>query len=332
MDNLLNKNDLINIQNIHTQLIKNLTITNKDSIIIGLSGGIDSTVLLHILYYIRKIDVSLKLKAVHVNHNLSKNAKLWQDFCISICNEFDIPIEIHIVDIKRNGGESLENIARIKRYEVFSQYSSNSIIVLAHHNNDQIETLVSQIIRGSDLHNIAGMRELSCKQDLIIYRPLIKLSKNVIEDYAKINAIKFIVDESNENQRFLRNFVRLSVLPLLIDYNQNIMTKLNNLSESLQNNCDLIDELAKSDLINSSKLENNATIIIVSRLLELSYLRQINLINFFLKQNSLLQVSQHQIKEFIRQISSASWDKKPNIKLASDIYLVKDKDLIYIKK
>jgi tRNA(Ile)-lysidine synthase len=310
-------------------LIKVVTITNKANIIIGLSGGVDSTVLLNLLYHIRKLSPSLKLKAVHVNHNLSNNAKSWENFCIDLCNKLDIPIDVYQVNIEKIGGESLENIARLKRYEIFAKYS-DSIIVLAHHNNDQIETLISQIVRGSDIHNIAGMRQLSYKYNLAIYRPLIQISKAIIENYAKVNALDFIIDESNKNQNFLRNFIRLTVLPLLIDYDKNIMVKLNNLSQLLQDNCDLIDELASFDYMNIAELENEQ-VILVSKLLELSYLRQINVINFFLKQNALLKVSQHQIKEFIRQVSSCTWDKKPSIKLAKNIYLIKDKNLIFIR-
>jgi tRNA(Ile)-lysidine synthase len=329
MVNLLKNNCDNIVDDVYYQLQNIINQTNINNLVIGLSGGVDSVVLLNIINSIKiKSMPLLNITAIHVNHNISPNSKQWEIFCNNICDKLGIKFNSYQLNIERNGGESLENIARIKRYQIFEQHSNNNIITLAHHNNDQFETIISQIIRGSDIHNIAGMRPISIKSNMHLWRPLLKITKQDIESYAKYNSIEYIIDESNDNEKFLRNFVRHSIIPLLFEYDNNIINKINNLSTSLQNSCDLIDDIAQSDL--KSINDGNNNILLVSKLKNLSNLRQINVINYLLKQNGLLQVSQNQIKEFVRQINKSSWDKKPSIRLNETKLLIKNKNLISI--
>ncbi|MCE3269595.1 MAG: tilS, partial [Burkholderiales bacterium] len=205
-------------------LLEHVTQSSKllasQNICIGLSGGIDSIVLLHIL---KHITPQINLSAVHINHNISANAKMWSKFCQEFCYSLNIPLHVENVNFNRHGGESLENLARIARYKVLLQAPAD-IIALAHHQDDQVETTLSQLLRGSDLHNIAGMHMVSNKQDKILWRPLLDISKAQIEEYAVLFGLKYINDESNLDTRFLRNFIRHDVLPLLTSWDKHVAT------------------------------------------------------------------------------------------------------------
>jgi tRNA(Ile)-lysidine synthase len=318
------------IDYIHKQLLVLILHTNKKSLAIGLSGGVDSVLLLHILHKIKtKFIPNLNIIAIHINHNISPNAKLWEKFCGDICHELGILIDIYQLNIKRGGGESIENIARNSRYDIFSKYIDDCIIVLAHHNDDQVETVISQILRGSDIHNIAGMKEFSIKSNMCLYRPLLQINKQNIEAYASFYNISHIVDESNTDEKFLRNFVRHSVIPMLYQYDKHILTKINNLSVSLQNTCELLDDVAKSDLESICDL-NNKNVLILSKLTNLSNLRQINVMNYYIKQNGLLFISKHQVREFVRQINNSALSSTPSLRLTDYKSLVRIKNEIKI--
>ncbi len=202
------------------------SLPKSDSYTVALSGGVDSVVLLHTLNQIRNLQ-NIKLKAIHINHGISSNALMWQNFCQELCTKLAIPLSIIQGKITKNGGESLENNARNFRYQAFSN-ESNTIITLAHHQNDQIETMLSQIFRGSDLHNIASMKTISQKQQTIFWRPLLNVTKLQILDYAKQFNLNFVDDESNLDKKYLRNFIRHEIMPSLNSWDNHIETKLLN--------------------------------------------------------------------------------------------------------
>ena len=183
-----------------------------ETIAIGLSGGVDSIVLLHILKTISTYK-NFKLSAIHVNHGISFDAKNWELFCQEQCNLMDIQLNIYQSKVTKNGGDSLENNARIARYGYFLNNEAK-VINLAHHKKDQIETVLSQILRGSDLHNIASMQHISRKQGKIFVRPLLDISRDDIENYAREFNLQYINDDSNQDTTYLRNFIRHRVLQL----------------------------------------------------------------------------------------------------------------------
>lgn len=199
------------IQTVHASLPE-----GNPTILIGLSGGLDSCVLLDILYRIRQtIQPTLQLKALHVNHHISPHAPEWAFFCQSKCEHYHIPCEIISVNCSRQGGESLEEVARIKRYEAYSRYPQ-ACVALAHHLDDQVETFFIQLLRGSGVQGLSGMplaRSFNKTQQL--WRPLLTISRETLADYARAQALSWIEDESNQNTTYLRNFFRHDILPLV---------------------------------------------------------------------------------------------------------------------
>ncbi len=297
-----------------------------ETIAVGLSGGVDSIVLLHILKTI-STHKNFKLSAIHVNHGISPNAKNWELFCQEQCNLMNIQLNIYQSKVTKNGGESLENNARIARYGYFLNNEAK-VITLAHHKKDQIETVLSQILRGSDLHNIAGMQALSQKQGKIFVRPLLDITRDDIENYAKEFNLQYINDESNQDTTYLRNFIRHRVLPLLLEFDQDVEAKILKIPNQLQNMLAYVDEVADNDLLT---LQDNKSIEI-DKLKELSPIRQFQLINHYLKVHNIPLPTTKQLHEFIRQALHSKWDSTPSLKLNQKYKIIKTKNHIKIEE
>lgn len=229
--------------------IKNYNVKN---ILVGLSGGVDSTVLLHILSAIP----NLNIRAVYVNHNLSENSTVWGNFCKSFCNDLNIEYHEKIVDCTTNNRESLEAIARDERYKVYkSLLKNNETLVLGQHADDQIETVLLQLLRGTGLNGLSGMAEFNSYENGFILRPFLNsdidsVTKEMIEKYAIQHNIKHIVDESNFTNDFRRNFLRNEIIPSLKE-------EFGNINKSIQRTAKNCAEVNKYVNKNTLNLEGN---------------------------------------------------------------------------
>ncbi|MGL4601477.1 MAG: tRNA lysidine(34) synthetase TilS, partial [Plesiomonas sp.] len=184
-------------------------------ILVAYSGGVDSTVLLHVMVRLRALNPSLTLRAIHVHHGLSQNADMWADHCTQICAQWNVPLDIARVQVKKTQ-TSLEASARDARYQAISSLLvSGESLVTAQHLDDQMETVLLALKRGSGPAGLAAMTDrmpFTRGQQL---RPLLKVTRAEIEAYAQHNQLRWIEDESNADPRFDRNFLRLRVLPTL---------------------------------------------------------------------------------------------------------------------
>ena len=307
-------------------VLKNWSLGLDNTLAVGLSGGVDSIVLLHILKTLQE-HKDFKLKAIHINHGISPNADIWENFCKQQCSLIGVELSTHKTTVIKNGGESLENNARIARYNYLLNNDS-SVIVLAHHKKDQVETVLSQIMRGSDVHNIASMKTISQKQDKTIWRPLLDVPKDMIENYAHEFNLSFINDESNSDITYLRNFIRLRVLPLLLEFDKDVEGKILKLPNQLQDILSIVDDVTTNDL--KYLLDNNS--INLDKFRELSISRQTQVINSFIKSQNLALPTTKQIQEFIRQALDSKWDREPSLTLNNNSQLIKNKNLIKIKE
>jgi len=175
---------------------------------VGLSGGVDSVVLLHYLH-----GQGIPLEAIHVHHGLSPNADAWAAFCRRVCKRLGVPLTVKKVKVAKRG-EGPEAAARAARYEVFSKAASECI-ALAHNLEDQAETVLMNLLRGAGLRGSSGMRPLARFGGKRLARPLLGVSRREILRYAKKHRLEWIEDESNADESLTRNFVRRRVGPLL---------------------------------------------------------------------------------------------------------------------
>ena len=187
-----------------------------ERICVGLSGGIDSVVLLHALSRVaRNMDRLIRLSAIHVHHGLSARADEWAGFCVDFCHRCGVPLEVVRVAVPRDSGEGLEGAARRLRHGVFAGCPANWL-ALAHHRDDQAETVLLNLLRGAGVAGAAGMlAERPQASGPTLVRPLLDVPRAVIEAYAAEHELRWIDDESNVDRRFRRNFLRHEILPPL---------------------------------------------------------------------------------------------------------------------
>ena len=176
-------------------------------IAVGLSGGLDSVVLLHLL------KEHPRLSAIHVHHGLSPNADAWAAFCRRVCKTWRVPITVRRVRVQKSG-KGLEAAAREARYAVFGKLDVD-MIALAHHLDDQAETVLLNLLRGAGVRGAGGMRALTRFDGKLLARPLLEVSRRTIEDYARLHRLEWIDDESNADEALTRNFVRRTLGPLI---------------------------------------------------------------------------------------------------------------------
>ena len=180
---------------------------SAERIAVGLSGGVDSVVLLHLLR--QKYDVS----AVHVHHGLSPNADAWARFCRRLCRQLQVPLTIRKVKVTK-GGQGLEAAAREARYRAFMQERAE-VIALAHNLDDQAETVLMNLLRGAGLRGASGMPERARRDGKLLLRPLLNVSRESIVAYARQHKLEWVEDESNADESLTRNFVRRRLGPLI---------------------------------------------------------------------------------------------------------------------
>lgn len=185
-------------------------------IAVGFSGGLDSTVLLHVACLVaRELGMAPPL-AVHVHHGLQAAADEWLSHCQRVANEFGAGFAAHRVRVERAGGESPEAVAREARMAVFRRVDADAVL-LAQHRDDQVETVLLNALRGSGLAGLAGIPALRRQGQgaPLLLRPLLALSRAELAAHANDHALCWIEDPSNADTSLRRNLLRQRILPLL---------------------------------------------------------------------------------------------------------------------
>ena len=290
-------------------------------LLVGLSGGLDSIVLLDCL---RRIAPRLRvsLAALHINHQLSPNANAWERFCRRRCRAKGIPFASAKVVVPR--GESVEAAARAARYSVFSRRQAD-FIVLAQHQDDQVETLLLQLMRGAGVRGLASMPLVRKAEGgrrnaegagkntghPSILRPMLDVTRAEILEYARRRRLEWIEDESNANVDIRRNFLRHEVLPVMARgfpaYRSTVARAARHLAEASE----LLDELAAQD---GAGFAGNGTLA-VDALRRLSPPRARNLLRFFLASRGVMMPGTERLDEALRQALTARQDAKIVVEL-----------------
>ena len=181
-------------------------------LVAALSGGIDSVVLLHVLKTLQPHH-RFVLRALHVHHGLSPNADRWAKFCTGYCKRLGVPLAVRRVKVAREG-KGLEAAARQARYAAFRSVPAD-VLVLAHHLDDQAETVLMNLLRGAGLRGASGMPGRSRLGGKLLLRPFLGISREGIAACARAHVLEWIEDESNADETLTRNFVRRRLGPLL---------------------------------------------------------------------------------------------------------------------
>lgn len=238
----------------------------KSAILVALSGGIDSMVLLHLLLGIQK-DYDLTLTAAHLNHQLrSAESDGDEDFSRNVCEKLGIPLTVLRCDVQawcREHKLSIETGARNCRYRFLQQTAAQLTglvhIATAHNANDNAETILDHIMRGA---GVKGLRGISPRRDLFI-RPLLFATRKEIEQYAADNNIEYRIDSSNNDIQYRRNRIRHRLLPIMAqEFNPQIITSLNRLGANMMQVENFLNSETETRLHNCLKFKDEHKIIL----------------------------------------------------------------------
>ncbi|PIQ42611.1 MAG: tRNA lysidine(34) synthetase TilS [Gammaproteobacteria bacterium CG11_big_fil_rev_8_21_14_0_20_46_22] len=286
----------------------------RASLLVALSGGVDSVVLLSALSALRSRFPQLSLSAVHVHHGLQADADDWQSFCEALCKTLKVSLYAERVEITRAGGESLEACARKARYQVFERcLKKDQILCLAHHQNDQVETFLLQALRGAGLAGLASManRQIFAQGELI--RPLLQVSREAIISYARDEGLTYCHDASNDDERFRRNALRHRVMPALADIQPGALVNLSRAVSHVQEAKVLLDEYAESLLITLACDQG----LNIERLKRLSDKQQALVIRYWLSRARVPMPTQAIMRRILADVLGAKPGAKPVVEWAN---------------
>ena len=214
---------------------------------VALSGGLDSTVLLHLLAQLRQIHAIPPISAVHVHHGLQAAADAWPAHCQALCDGLSVPLLV--VRVQVQVGASLERAARDARYQVFvAATGAEEVLLTGQHRDDQAETLLFRLLRGAGVSGLAAMprqRRLGAGH---LCRPLLDVPRIELEAYAHEHGLSWIEDPSNTQTDFSRNFLRHEVFPILTRRWPQAAASMARSAAHCAEAQVLLDELAQQDL------------------------------------------------------------------------------------
>lgn len=221
---------------------------------VAFSGGLDSMVLLTALQRLRESGALLAaLDAIHIHHGLSPYADEWAQHCAQVCCELRVPLVQFNVVVDTESGKGIEASARNARYSALARETEpGDCLLMAHHADDQAETLLLQLLRGSGPHGLAAMPFLRPFGNGLLVRPLLDFRRDQLFSWASQAGLCWVEDHSNRQQDLDRNFLRLSVIPLLKQRWPSLATTLSRSARLCGESAQLLEELAASDIAAAS--------------------------------------------------------------------------------
>lgn len=294
---------------------------------VAYSGGLDSTVLLHAMHQLQSA-LDFQLTAMHVHHGLSANADDWARACEKNCASLSIPLIQLQVNVEKDSGLGIEAAARNARYQAM-QTTTADFIVLAHHQDDQAETMLLQLARGAGVKGLAGMAEIDVKRRLL--RPLLNIARADLVSYAKQHQLQWIDDESNDDVHFDRNFIRHTLMPTFAERYQQITKTLARSAMHMADASAMLEELAELDattMIDDEQQPYGALKLAVFS--QLSLARQKNLLRWWFANNQMSMPSAALLQQIIEQLHAERSDAAIKIKVAESLHLMRYQQFAYL--
>lgn len=320
---------MLNTNQVSEQLQSIAELTKAKKFVIAYSGGLDSHVLLQLCSEMPAEHFSFR--AIHINHGLQKEANSWASHCKIICESLNIPFQSHDLKLKSVHGESLEEVARIKRYaQLFQSLASDEVLLTAHHQNDQAETLLLNLFRGAGVNGLSAMPVIkSIRKDDKSYfhaRPLLNQPYEDLVQYAARNRLDYIQDPSNFDESFDRNFLRNNIMPQLRQRWPGIDKTLSRAADIQSETRSLLNDYATEKL--ESVLGKNNTILI-PELLKHNQVVQKLLIRIWIEKQDVSMPSGIKLKHLFSDVIFAQDDAKPLLEW-SNAQIRRYKDKLYL--
>lgn len=286
---------------------------------VGLSGGCDSVVLLHLL---ARSGWKGELQAIHVHHGLSPNADDWAVFCGDYCRSLGVPLVVRRVLVAGSSGLGVEAAARQARYAAFVEAARGSLL-LAHHRGDQAETVLFNVLRGAGVHGAAGIPVERKLGELRLLRPLLDVSRGEIEAYAEAAGLSWVTDESNADTALTRNYLRHDALVGLSRRFPAAESSLAQAAANFAEAAELLDELAELDWQQVS----DGAAATMAGLRQLTVPRLKNLLRHRLRRLGWQAPVASRLDEFARQLLSAAPDRHPELVIGEGVMRVANRRL-----
>jgi len=299
-------------------------LASHERLCIGLSGGLDSTVLLHALS--REPALASKLQAVHVHHGLSPEADAWQAHCEAVCAALNIPLVVKHVQLDPKQ-PNLEEAARDARFLVFEAcIQANMCLVLAHHQDDQAETLALRLLRGSGVDGLGAMQAYRPFGRGYLARPLLNTRKHQLEAYAKKHGLVWVEDESNHALKFSRNYLRHEIMPRLQSIWPRALESMSACAQHCQEAQANLQDLAYLDCpelaFKQSKLSLTALRDFPTRRLK-------QVLRVWLKNQNIKALSAAQLDVLLQDVIASKPDACPQLRLGK-LTIRRYRDVLYV--
>ena len=283
------------------------TKTTPAPLAVAFSGGLDSTVLLHATI---KAHGKKNVHAFHVHHGIQKEADQWQAHCKALAKKFDCHFDTR--NVKLNKPSNIESQARNLRYEALTEMCQAHKIqdlLLAHHLDDQAETVLIQLMRGAGLPGLSAMPQVKSKELIHLWRPFLNMRRKDLEIYAKEHQLTWIEDPSNQDESYRRNAIRKTILPTLEKFQEGAIENLSRSAKHLGEAQELLNQLADIDLgLIEGKEGLSKTNLI--RLYKTSQARATNALRRWLSKNGLAYPSEERLIAWWSELQQARPDSQ----------------------
>ncbi|WP_422911598.1 tRNA lysidine(34) synthetase TilS [Pseudomonas sp. MAC6] len=282
---------------LHTRLYEALQPwRNAPGWCVALSGGLDSTVLLHLLASLTQRETLPPLSAIHIHHGMQAVADTWPAHCRELCAALSVPLQVEYVQVAP--GASLERAARDARYAAFmARLGTGELLLTAQHRDDQAETLLFRLLRGAGVQGLAGMPVSRALGAGYLLRPLLGCSRAELLAYAQAHGLVWVDDPSNADERFSRNYLRRQVMPALLRRWPHASATMARSAAHLSEAAQLLDELAQQDLAAAQMPAEFSWLSLPSLALptlrDLSEPRQRNALRYWLRPLTVMPDSEH---------------------------------------
>jgi tRNA(Ile)-lysidine synthase len=298
---------------------------------VAFSGGCDSHVLLWSLAAIRQKLPCYKLHAIHINHGLHSQANEWEAHCIDVGKSLDVPVETCRVEIELNKGHSLEAQARDARYDALKRLMHpGDMLLLAHHQDDQAETLMLQLIRGAGVHGLAAMPALADFAKGWLARPMLNVPRQQILAFAKQQTLDWIEDPSNRDMAFDRNYLRHTIMPMLTERWPATSATLTRAAMHQAEAATLLNTVAHDDLQRVSLPAPDQHDL--PGLLKLPRARQVNLLRYWIRDICGYPLpNTSQLERILSDVLHAGQDKSPVVNWL-DVEMRRYRERLYLGK
>lgn len=282
-------------------------LSHYNHLYLGLSGGLDSTVLLHMLASIPAL--KSKLTAIHINHGISPNADAWERHCQQYCES--LGISFSAIQIRLDSRRNLEEAARTARYQALLSFiQKNDCLLTGHHQDDQAETLLLHLFRGTGIDGLAAMAAVSNLGQGDLVRPFLSISRQCLEVYAVKKELSWLEDESNDDPNFSRNFLRRIIFPLLQKKWPGVTANLDRTSRHCRQAQSNLKDLAEIDC---PALLETKTELSLKPLLHLSAARLSNVLRTWLRNNNVRLPAEMTVNRLLSELIMAEENANPKV-------------------